>query len=637
MADAFGPGAVKYVHLFSGDELGMFCPPSGCVVDLTQDVCFVETARYSRRDFARLLRNATAVVQVAGEPPGMADAVLHATLHQAALRVPSVTHFVFLARGTVYADTSLQRALWDYVAGSRHAARRPVVHLLRLFDVYGPAVLEVEAGLPGNALGQLAARAVAGGPIALEEGGLPYRDFVHVRDLVAALQAVLGFPMGIGPVDVATGEVTSVRKAAWLVADLAARCLWPQDNGAAPGPPSFRADRPLQLPTPMSSVVPTWKPRVALRPGVAQAMLHALQQLANRSAVPPGVDIARATACLRAAARPAEILPFCTASSQLGHDLLCAAPPPTASSAAPPRRTLVVLTGRVRSPHLTWLTFHHQVLQDKHIGTPVDFALAVSRTTDGRLSKEFNHFYRYAEYVWEIYDPPDNNFRHFFHEIATACFHHPFPPAAAQQLGRALQGNFLGRIKESKHPHGSATGLFFRWLVLQQVLHLRLWAKYGWLVLSRSDFLWTAPHPTVTNIQLGQVLIPAGQDWGGVNDRHFCFRSADAARVLPVCYGFLDRPVGEVITRLKVKNESAIKLWDYNGEWFFKWWLTSQRMEIRRCTATQYLVYDFQQPMQEGHQDLRIHMAGIGRLARIVVIPKYHNEHEEATLHETFH
>lgn len=39
-----------------------------------------------------------------------------------------------------------------------------------------------------------------------------------------------------------------------------------------------------------------------------------------------------------------------------------------------------------------------------------------------------------------------------------------------------------------------------------------------------------------------------------------------------VCYGFLDRPVGEVITRLKVKNESAIKLWDYNGEWFFKWW-----------------------------------------------------------------
>lgn len=38
------------------------------------DVCFVETARYSRRDFARLLRNATAVVQVAGEPPGMARA-----------------------------------------------------------------------------------------------------------------------------------------------------------------------------------------------------------------------------------------------------------------------------------------------------------------------------------------------------------------------------------------------------------------------------------------------------------------------------------------------------------------------------------------------------------------------------------
>lgn len=30
---------------------------------------------------------------------------------------------------------------------------------------------------------------------------------------------------------------------------------------------------------------------------------------------------------------------------------------------------------------------------------------------------------------------------------------HPFPPAAAQQLGRALPGNFLGRIKESKHPH----------------------------------------------------------------------------------------------------------------------------------------------------------------------------------------
>jgi len=314
----------------------------------------------------------------------------------------------------------------------------------------------------------------------------------------------------------------------------------------------------------------------------------------------------------------------------MGHNIICRAPLPS-PTAPPAQRTLIVFTGMVRSPHLTWHTWMQRVVNSKSLGTEVDYAMAVSRTTDGTENRRANYYYRYVDYLWEMHDPPDNNFRHFFNEIAQACFGRQFLAEHARKLGEAFTpGNFLGRVKESRHPFGSSTGLFFRWLVFQKMAHLNLFERYGWVMMSRTDFLWTAPPPPVTTVSPGTLLVPKDQDWGGINDRHSVFRSCDAEKVLTVCYAFLDGSPDELIPILKAGTNVSNMPFGYNGEWFLLRFLRQHKLTIVRHPQTMFLVYDYQQPVQYFWQDFRPHLGGMVRAAPVLVIPKYHNEHQTA-------
>lgn len=45
-------------------------------------------------------------------------------------------------------------------------------------------------------------------------------------------------------------------------------------------------------------------------------------------------------------------------------------------------------------------------------------------------------------------------------------------------------------------------------------------ASYGWVVASRFDLAWAAPHLPLELLSRDRVWIPEGQDWGGYNSRH---------------------------------------------------------------------------------------------------------------------
>lgn len=51
-----------------------------------------------------------------------------------------------------------------------------------------------------------------------------------------------------------------------------------------------------------------------------------------------------------------------------------------------------------------------------------------------------------AKYVWEVRDPPENNYRHYLNEVAWACYRRRFTARDASALGRRLPGNFLGMV-----------------------------------------------------------------------------------------------------------------------------------------------------------------------------------------------
>jgi len=84
---------------------------------------------------------------------------------------------------------------------------------LRFFNVYGPR--QVPTSPYAGVISIFLARALAGEPLALFGAGAATRDFVYVKDLVAALALALSHSPGQGEVlNVGTGRATSVRELA---------------------------------------------------------------------------------------------------------------------------------------------------------------------------------------------------------------------------------------------------------------------------------------------------------------------------------------------------------------------------------------------------------------------------------------
>ena len=132
---------------------------------------------------------------------------------------------------------------------------------------------------------------------------------------------------------------------------------------------------------------------------------------------------------------------------------------------------------------------------------------------------------------------------HFYNEISTTCFNHSFDEHYAATIGRGGgTSGWLGCIKAARQPACSGGNIFFRWFALQQFLNNRLSEKYDAIVISRTDFLWVAPHANVTVApRRGVIFVPEGSDWGGLLDRHFYLSTYDAIRSLSMADVVVER------------------------------------------------------------------------------------------------
>eukprot|EP00667_Euglena_gracilis_P006495 EG_transcript_6544 len=369
-----------------------------------------------------------------------------------------------------------------------------------------------------------------------------------------------------------------------------------------------------------------WKPHITPRQGFAIVMRQMLVALGNRSAVPAGVDVEKAAACLRAEAHQKErIVPHFTLAAQLGHPIVCT-PTGEPTPGTEEKKTLVVSIGLVRAYRITWHTFEREVLNPEHLGGPVDLAIATPSGFDTEAEKETNHFFQRAKYVWEVHNPPGNNYRHYFNEISRACFNRTFSPQDAAIIGAKFPGNFLGLITEANHEWGGAALLFFKWLALQQLLFLKLLPQYRYVVLTRSDFVWTGPHPSLEPLKPKHVLIPTGSDWDGINDRHMAMTAADAPSILSLCERLIDRPSQQVIDSLLAEGFRPGTYGNYNSESYLRWWLASHCIEAQRFPSRAYIVWDRQQPGSTG----KFHVPFVPRPTKLMVIPKYPDEYDEA-------
>jgi UDP-glucose 4-epimerase len=129
--------------------------------------------------------------------------------------------------------------------------------VLRYFNVYGPR--QPEEGVYALVLGIFLRRAKEGRPLVIHGAGDQSRDFVHVRDVVAANLAALDSPAHGIRVNVGSGTTVSIKDLADMISD------------RQEFEPRRRADAEVTLAdVSHAREVLGWEPKISLREGIEE-------------------------------------------------------------------------------------------------------------------------------------------------------------------------------------------------------------------------------------------------------------------------------------------------------------------------------------------------------------------------------
>jgi hypothetical protein len=241
----------------------------------------------------------------------------------------------------------------------------------------------------------------------------------------------------------------------------------------------------------------------------------------------------------------------------------------------PEPRVLVAFIGQSRASELTAEAFFENVLGQ--LGA--DLALAV------REGEEPNPFHERAKHVW-TYPETGDWARDYDREVGSDAW---------RVLLEVPGGHFLGGIQDDEFPQETSAGIlyFYRRFLRQSLEAAGLVDEYDWIVVSRSDFLWPAPHPEIRHLSDRRIYFLDGEGYGGVEDRHCLFPSRYAKDVLSLTDPVFDDPVG---LRPRIDRVMAQQDWSLlNIERYLAWQLRERGL-WRRVGYLPYLPYAVRPP-----------------------------------------
>mmetsp|Transcript_89758 Transcript_89758/g.187528 ORF Transcript_89758/g.187528 Transcript_89758/m.187528 type:complete len:1250 (-) Transcript_89758:81-3830(-) len=583
-----GVTSLKIIDNLWRGRLSSLCDRDcSCPVDLAADFCFADLT--NNRASTALFNNAEVVYHLADVIAGVnfvfshehwlfqQNELINANVLQAALLSQTVTDYIYVGSAcsfplelqSGYNAVALRedqtypahpesaygwsKLMGEYSAGlilkmkdeSRHSMR---VGLLRFHNVYGPFSQYADKST-SQALPALVRKAIHSPKLEKFQiwgSSRQYRDFVFVDDVVETLLRVRVKGMNQGVIQVGTGEVVTLIRAAGIIQDLTKTCLGKElsietDTSRPEGDGGRAAvrDRAQQI--------LSWEASVFIEEGLARLFAWVVEDMSARGQIESWMF----GATNKTAAEVAECLKGEGAKSKRSEPLKLPAQVPQGQVVwkqgptslmkqlgAPPvcepgkqqdlpkggTGTLVIIICSTRGHHLTWRNFNDHVLKP----LKADLALAVTQDSVSGA----NSFVSNAKYVWAVSDPPEDDYRYWFNEIAEACFGRKFSDQDAETLGKVLRGHWLGLIRATKHRTASSILIFFRWLALQHIVSEGLLGLYQHFIITRSDYFFIADHPPLTHAKSGTLIIPNGEGYGGVTDRHTVIHAADVPRVL---------------------------------------------------------------------------------------------------------
>ena len=251
------------------------------------------------------------------------------------------------------------------------------------------------------------------------------------------------------------------------------------------------------------------------------------------------------------------------------------------------KKTLVIILSEVRAADLTFSNFKKNVIDQLN----ADLCICVGMKADESI--ETNPFYKFAKYrfIMNEYSPSFQNvFEHAYNSIdknkyekvpkiidrQITCYGKitvddisnysgmiddseivfenghahgiNYVPKSTEVYKKSLHwtrfldinGQFMGGVGD-RHKGSAGILIFFRWYLWKNIHEHNLLQKYDRFIITRSDFIYTLPHPNLDLMNDNCIWIPDCEHYDGYTDRHVVLSGKYLERYLNILYNFTTR------------------------------------------------------------------------------------------------
>lgn len=252
-------------------------------------------------------------------------------------------------------------------------------------------------------------------------------------------------------------------------------------------------------------------------------------------------------------------------------------------------KTLVIVLGETREHELTFENFKVNVLDV----LKADLCVCIGIGDDYDIR---NPYYEQACYRFTYPEPKD--YGDAFESAAayilkgkekTETFNGEILDRRSWREFLKIKDQWMGGVRDKmdEQPGSGAILLFYRWYLLKNLEECNLLSRYDYFVITRSDFVYTLPHPPMDLFEKEYMWFPNAQNYGGITDRH-----AILPRRFVVSY--LDMLPKMMLTSNEYYTKMTVKT-GWNLEQFIKFHLEQHQLLpfVRRFPYIMYTVRSY--------------------------------------------
>ena len=189
-------------------------------------------------------------------------------------------------------------------------------------------------------------------------------------------------------------------------------------------------------------------------------------------------------------------------------------------------KCLIIILGHARASELTWNSFESNVFDTLN----ADIALCVGESEDNNDS---NPYWKNAKYKWTSpeYENYADGFDKFQKKYGGTNNWRELLDFAPDYVAP-----FLGGCYDEHHKQAASAGIlmYYRALALEYITNLKLDSEYDRFLITRSDFIWQRPHPSLKKLSAKKIWIAFGERYLGVTDRYALLNNKDIFTYLDI-------------------------------------------------------------------------------------------------------